>query len=207
MSVIRIDRFQSTPLITDPFEHCVVRDFVAGADLERIEADFPQIDDGGSYPLDVLTYGPAFQELVDDLLSDQMREAFSEQFGIDLTGRPATLTIRGRARPRDGKIHLDSKTKMITVLLYLNRNWSSDGGCLRLLRSPDNIEDVISEIPPEAGTLVAFRCRENAWHGHKPFDGVRRSMQLNWVVDESAAGRSDRRHRLSSWWKRLRKAG
>ncbi|MFN8453038.1 MAG: 2OG-Fe(II) oxygenase, partial [Anaerolineae bacterium] len=79
--------------------------------------------------------------------------------------------------------------------------------CLRLLRSPDDIEDVIAEIPPESGTLVAFRCRENAWHGHKPFDGIRRSVQLNWVVDEAAAKRSERRHGWSSLLKRLRIAG
>lgn len=207
MTVLDLDKLRRTPLVKQPFEYCVVSDFIDAAALDRIERDFPQIDQGGSFPLSALQYGPGFQALVDALLDPQTRDVFAQYFGIDLSERPPTLTVRGRSRPKDGQIHIDSKTKLITVLIYLNRRWSSDGGRLRLLRSPEDIEDVIVEIPPESGTLVAFRCRENAWHGHKPFDGVRRSIQLNWVVDESAATRSDRRHRWSSLLKRLRLAG
>lgn len=207
MSVLRIEELRKTPLVRNPFEYCIVPNFLDAAAIERIERDFPPIDKGGSFPLSSLTYGPGFQDLVDALLSSDLRDVFAEYFGIDLTDRPPTLTVRGRARTKDGQIHIDSKTKLITVLIYLNRGWQSNGGNLRLLRSPDDIEDVIAEVPAEAGTLVAFRCRENAWHGHKPFDGVRRSIQLNWVVDESAAHRSERRHKWSSLLKRLRLAG
>jgi SM-20-related protein len=207
MSILRIDELRKTPLVRNPFEYCVVPNFIETPALERIERDFPQIDKGGSFPLSSLTYGPGFSELVDSLLKPELRDAFAGYFGIDLTDRPPTLTVRGRARTKDGQIHIDSKTKLITVLIYLNRNWQAAGGNLRLLRSPDDIEDVVAEVPAEAGTLVAFRCRENAWHGHKPFDGVRRSIQLNWVVDEAAAHRSERRHKWSSLLKRLRLAG
>lgn len=204
MSVLDLNKLRRTELAKDPFEYCVVSDFVDAAALDRAERDFPQIEQGGSFPLASLSYGPGFQELVDALLDAQTRTAFGEYFGIDLANRPPTLTVRGRARSKDGQIHIDSKTKLITVLIYFNRRWGNAGGCLRLLRSPDDIEDVIVEIPPESGTLVAFRCRDNAWHGHKPFDGVRRSIQLNWVVDETAAKRSERRHGWSSLLKRLR---
>lgn len=207
MSVLDLSKLRRTPLATEPFEYCVVSDFIDAGALDRIERDFPAIDQGGSFPLSSLQYGAGFQELVDELLKPETRDAFGQYFGIDLSDRPPTLTVRGRARPKDGQIHIDSKTKLITVLIYFNRRWGSNGGCLRLLRSPDDIEDVIAEIPPESGTLVAFRCRENAWHGHKPFDGVRRSVQLNWVVDESAARRSERRHGWSSLLKRLRLTG
>jgi hypothetical protein len=207
MSILKIDRLRQTPLVSNPFEYCIVSNFVDAEALDRIERDFPQIDQGGSFPLSSLTYGPGFQELVDVLLSPELRTVFSDYFGIDLTDRPPTLTVRGRARTKDGQIRIDSKTKLITVLIYFNRNWQAAGGNLRLLRSSHDIEDVIAEVPAESGTLVAFRCRENAWHGHKPFDGVRRSIQLNWVVDESAASRSERRHRWSSLLKRLRLAG
>ena len=84
----------------------------------------------------------------------ETRSAFGEYFGIDLANRPPTLTVRGRARTKDGQIHIDSKTKLITVLIYFNRRWGTAGGCLRLLRSPDDIEDVIVEVPPESGTLA-----------------------------------------------------
>jgi SM-20-related protein len=207
MPMIDLERLRRTPLATAPFEHCIVPMFVRPEAVARIEADFPRIEHGGSFPLSALASGPAFKEFTDELLSPPVRGAFAETFEIDLSNRPATLTVRGRCRPCDGKIHTDSKSKLITVLIYLNRHWESRGGCLRLLRSPDDIDDVVAEVPPEAGMLVAFRCRDNAWHGHKPFDGVRRSIQLNWVTSGSAMHWSQWRHFLSSTFKRLRLAG
>jgi hypothetical protein len=205
--MIDLERLRATPLEKEPFEYCIVPEFLSREVLDRVEADFPMIDQGGSFPLSSLTYGPGFAALVEELRSDAVRDAFGKYFGIDLAGRPPTITVRGRARGKDGQIHIDSKTKLITVLIYFNRNWNAEGGRLRLLRSPDDIEDLIVEAPPESGLMMAFRCRENAWHGHKPHDGVRRSIQLNWVVDESAANRSERRHKWSSLLKRLRLAG
>ena len=35
--------------------------------------------------------------------------------------------------------------------------WEADGGRLRLLRRPDDLNDMIAEVPPTAGTLIAFR--------------------------------------------------
>ena len=70
---------------------------------------------------------------------------------MDLADRPATLTVRGRTRPKDGQIHTDSKTKLITVLLYLNRHWDSPGGRLRLLKNEHDLEDYIAEVPPIRG--------------------------------------------------------
>lgn len=207
MPLLNIDAFRQTPLKTDPFEFCVVPHFVNLDATGRIEADFPRISNPGSFSISALQYGPVFQQLLDELRSDEMRTAFQEKFAIDLTDRPTTLTVRGRTGQRDGRIHIDSKTKLITVLVYLNRDWSSPGGNLRLLRSPDDIESVIEEVVPHSGTMVAFRCRENAWHGHKPHLGERRSIQLNWVTGHAAVRRSQIVHGISSFLKRLRKAG
>ena len=135
-------------------------------------------------------------------MSDDLRYAFAEKFEMDLTQRPATLTVRGRCRQKDGKIHTDSRSKLMTVLLYLNEHWESPGGRLRLLRSKD-ISDVITEVAPDAGTLVCFRNRQNSWHGHTCYQGVRRALQLNWVTDAAAARKSERRHERSAFWKRL----
>jgi hypothetical protein len=180
----------------------VLPGFVRADCLKRIEADFPKIEQGGSFPLASLTFGDAFGELGDELLGESVRAAFAEKFGLDLAGRPATLTVRGRCRSKDGKVHTDSRSKLITALIYLNDDWSGDGGQLRLLRS-NNIEDVIAEVPPHAGTLICFRNRENAWHGHTSYEGPRRALQLNWVVDEAAARKSERRHGLSASLKSL----
>lgn len=203
MSLLNLDAFQQASLQTEPFEYLTVPGFVKKDQIAEILADYPTIAKGGSFPLIALTYGAVFKKLCDELQGDALRQAFAEKFGMDLQDRPTTLTVRGRCRAKDGQIHTDSDTKLITVLVYLNNHWDADGGRLRLLRSSDNLDDMITEVPPEAGSMVCFRNRDNAWHGHGSFDGVRRVLQLNWVTDEAAAKQAERRHRRSAFWKKL----
>jgi Rps23 Pro-64 3,4-dihydroxylase Tpa1-like proline 4-hydroxylase len=113
------------------------------------------------------------------------------------------ITVRGHARLADGRIHTDSRTKLITVLIYMNESWEAAGGRLRLLRSPDDLEDVIAEVPPAAGTLLAFRVTPNSWHGHAPVSGPRRVIQLNWVENDGVVRRERLRHGLSARVKRI----
>jgi hypothetical protein len=160
----------------------------------------------GSFPLREVTYGPGFAKLIEELRSDEFRQAFEEKFGVDLTNRPDMITVRGRCSEKDGKIHTDSETKIITILIYMNPAWEPSGGRLRLLRSAKNLDDVILEVPPTEGTLLAFRRSNNSWHGHKPFSGPRRVIQFNWVTSEAVVRREQNRHRLSAWMKKLRGA-
>jgi len=203
MPLLDIDAFRKTPLQTEPFNHLTMAGFVRTKRIGEILTDYPRIEKGGSYPLMALEYGPVFEALCDELQGDVLRNAFAAKFEMDLAERPTTLTVRGRCRPKDGQIHTDSDTKLITVLVYLNKNWEADGGRLRLLRSGDSLDDVIAEVPSEAGSMACFRNCENAWHGHSPFDGVRRVLQLNWVTDQAAVRQSERRHRRSAFWKKL----
>ncbi len=138
--------------------------------------------------------------------SNEFRKAFEEKFNIDLTNRPDMITVRGRCSEKDGKIHTDSETKIITILIYMNSGWESAGGRLRLLCSGNNLDDVILEVPPTEGTLLAFRRSNNSWHGHKPFSGPRRAIQFNWVMSEAVVRCEQNRHRVSSWVKKLRGA-
>ena len=46
------------------------------------------------------------------------------------------VTARGVSAARDGQIHTDSRTKLITVLIYMNNAWEAKTGRLRLLRGP-----------------------------------------------------------------------
>jgi SM-20-related protein len=201
--MLDLEAFCRTPLVREPFDHCIIPRFIKPEALDRIQADYPDIKHGGSFPVGTLTYGPAFEMLTQELLGPAMRAAFADKFEMDLSGRPATLTVRGLCRAKDGKIHLDSKTKLITVLLYLNATWENPGGRLRLLRYGNNLENYFAEVPPEQGTLICFRNGPNAWHGHKSFNGQRRVLQLNWVVDQAAANASARRHGFSAWVKRM----
>lgn len=203
LTAIDLDKIRAEPVRPDPFPHFIVEDCVRHEALDAALTDFPAIDKGGSFPLAGLEYGKAFALLIEELQGDPVRAAFGEKFGLDLADRPPMITLRGMCRDKDGKIHTDSRSKIITVLLYLNRGWQSPEGRLRLLRSPDNLDDAVAEVSPEAGTLLAFLNTTNAWHGHTAYSGERRSIQLNWVTDSSVVAREQRRHRISAFFKRL----
>lgn len=195
---VDLQALADAPLMTDPFPFVLVPNFIRAAAYAGICADFPKIDKGGSFPLSSLEFGPAFAALCDELTSPEIREHFQNKLRIDLADRPATLTVRGQTVKKNGAIHIDSRSKLVTVLIYLNDGWESDGGRLRLLHSSSNLEDSFAEIPPTHGAMVAFVNTTNAWHGHKPFVGPRRSIQLNWVTNEAAASKADRRHAWSA---------
>ncbi len=203
-SPLDLAAFRAAPLTRDPFEFLVLRDFIRPEARHAIVRDFPDPPQRGSYPVEILRYGPAFAGLLAELNGAEMREAFEEKFGMDLAGRPTMTTVRAHSAARDGAIHADSATKIITVLIYMNPGWQEPGGRLRLLRSPDDLNDVIVEVPPEDGTLVAFRRRDNAYHGHTRFIGRRRVLQFNWVTEARVVRREVMRHRVSAWFKSAR---
>lgn len=207
--MIDFKRFRLAAIEHQPFEHMIVPQLVDPAAMEGIARDFPVIDQPGSFPVSELTCGPALQELLSELQGPLLRSAVEEKFEIDLTDRPTMLTLRGRARDKDGRIHTDSKTKLITVLIYMNVTWPDPGGHLRLLRSAKTLDDFFAEVQPAQANAVVFRCRDNAWHGHTPFVGERRVIQLNWVMDEAVVRREQRRHgfsaKLKRWWRSERR--
>jgi SM-20-related protein len=202
MEGLDLAAFRATPLTREPFPFLIVPHFVKTAARVAVNADYPSIDSPGSFPVSGLTYGPGFQKLLDELRGPAFQEACEEKFGIDLSGRASMITVRGRCGTRDGNIHTDAVSKIITVLIYMNPTWEQAGGCLRLLRSPTDLEDVIVEIPPIEGTLLAFRRSDNSWHGHKLFVGPRRVIQFNWVTTAGVERREVFRHRVSAWMKK-----
>jgi SM-20-related protein len=203
MAYLDFDALSKTPLKRDPYEYLVVPDFVRAEHFTEVVADYPSVPGPGSHPLSEVTVDGHFEALLDELDGPEFRKAIEAKFGIDLTARPTMFTVRGECRSTDGKIHTDSTTKLITVLLYMNEKWDKDGGRLRILRSGTDVEDYVEEVPPHGGTLLVFRRSENSWHGHLPFDGPRRAVQMNWVTDRSVVAREQGRHRLSSTIKKL----
>ena len=201
---IDLDAFQAATVAREPFAFAMVPNFIRHDALAAINADFPQVDLPGSFPLPTLQYGPAFARLIDAIQGPDFTRAVEQKLGVDLTGRPTMVTARGVSAARDGQIHTDSRTKLITVLIYMNNAWEAKTGRLRLLRGPDNLDDVIAEVPPEEGTMLIFKNEPNAWHGFHPFQGPRRVIQLNWVTDTGVVRREQFRHRVSAFFKRLR---
>ena len=206
-TALDLEAFAATPLQHEPFDYLILPGFLRPQALPAIHEDYPSVPKSGSFPVGEVKYGPAFAALVEELKGPEMRAAFEKKFDMDLTGRPVTLTVRGLCSERDGRIHTDSKTKLITVLIYMNPKWEESGGRLRLLRSASDIEDFFAEVPPEEGTMIAFRRSDNSYHGHKQFVGPRRVIQLNWVTDEGVAKRKETKHRLSALLKKVLPGG
>jgi SM-20-related protein len=194
---------RNAPLQHDPYEYLILPGFVKPDVLRLINADYPRIDHAGSYPLASLEFGVNFQALIDALESEEFRKAFEEKFQVNLSNRPTTITVRGRSDTRDGNIHCDSESKIITILLYMNPEWADSGGRLRLLRSRDDINDVAAEVPPSGGALVAFLRSDHSWHGHLQFIGERRVIQFNWVTHDASQRFNLFRHRVSASVKQL----
>ena len=176
--------------------------FLNKQDHKKIATDFPKINKGGSFPSDSVSYGQSIQSLLDSLEGDQMRNILENKFQVDLQDKPVVSTFRGYSRMKDGKLHSDSKTKIITVLLYLNKNWDKGSGLLRMLREENNIDNYITEIPASMGSMVAFKVTNNCWHGFIPYEGKRCSIQLNYLYKE-ALSQHKIRHKLSSFFKKL----
>jgi hypothetical protein len=201
--VLDLDRLRTAPLCRDPFDFIVVEDFVHRDQLLLAVSDFPKIHGHGSFPVDVLDCGPHFSRLVTALTGSALRHAVEEKFEIDLAGRPTMLTVRGKSDGKDGRIHTDSSTKIITLLLYLNLTWDRPEGRLRLLHSPTDLENYAREVAPVAGTMLAFRRSERSFHGHRAHVGERRTLQLNWVTEPAVVRRELTRHRWSARLKAL----
>ena len=202
--MLKLDTLRATPIERDPFDYVIVRNFVEREKLAEVLADYPQVPGPGSHPPAGLKISGHFKNLMDELLDGPFRKIVEEKFDIDLSGRPTMYTVRGFCRARDGKIHTDSKTKLITVLLYMNDDaWESSTGRLRILRNGDDLENFAAEVEPSGGTLLIFKRADNSWHGHHPFEGKRRAVQLNWVTEQSVVDREQGRHGLSSTIKRI----
>ena len=204
MAFLDLDAFNAAPLAREPFDYLIMPGFLKAESRQVLNGAFPRIDKPGSFPVSELRISPLFTELLEELQGPAFTQAVAAKFGIaDLAEHPTMVTVRGRCQKKDGRIHTDTASKIITVLVYMNDRWDDQSGRLRLLRSPTDLDDVITEVPPEWGTLLAFRRADNSYHGHKPFVGERRALQLNWVTDQSVVEHEQTRHRFSARLKRL----
>ena len=202
MVQLNIDLLQNADLRTNPFEYTIVPGFLPPESLDEVISSYPALK-GGSYPLDSVDVPMGVQALVDQLDGPEFEHAIEEKFDVSLAGQPKMYSLRGYCRGSDGKIHTDSKDKIITVLLYLNKDWAHDGGKLRMLRNGNSLDEYAEEVPPDNGTLLVFKRSENSWHGHGPFEGKRCSIQMNWMTSEGARGFHKLRHSISAKVKKI----
>lgn len=202
--LLDIAAIEATPVNSSPYPYFVLDRSIAEDKINDVMNDFPAITEGGSYTLDDLQTGPSFEALIEELNGPAFRQQISNKLALDLTTLPMIVTLRGISRPKDGRIHTDSKSKIATILIYFNDDWTAETGRLRVLNSND-MDDVAAEIAPNAGTLLAFRVTDNCWHGYPAYDGVRRSIQINFVADDSAVKKHHNRHGFTAKVKGLKK--
>src|SRR5665213_1843284 len=203
MSALNWARLESAKLNPDPFPYIHVSDALVSGAAARVPDEFPPVPGAGSFSLIDAKPGPVLTEIIGELESQRFRALMSRLFDVDLTEAATTVTLRGESGPRDGFIHCDSKSKILSLLLYLNEAWAGNDGQLRLLRNRSDIDAVAAEIPSVMGSLVVFRRSDNSWHGHTPYHGRRRVLQFNYVRGAQTSIVSQIRHRLSAIGKGL----
>jgi hypothetical protein len=194
---------EAARLARDPFDHVIVSQALSAQSAAAIPGEFPPIRQPGSFSLSDAPPGPWLSTVIADLASPRFRTLMERLFEIDLSGRPTIVTLRGQCGPRDGRVHVDSTTKILSLLLYLNEDWSAPDGRLRLLGPDRDLDHPAVEVPPALGTLLAFRRADNSWHGHTSYVGQRRVLQFNYLVAAKDGFTSALRHRLSAIGKRL----
>lgn len=190
----------------EPFSFVVARDQLPDAARSALAADFPRYAGAGFFPHEERDCGPSINRLIGELTSRAFADAIGTRLGLpDLGSFPTLVTICGSLNKRHGTIHTDSRSKIVTALVYLNEHWpDTSGGCFRLLNRLDDIDDlVLPEIPPLYGHLVAFRRADNSFHGHLPYEGERRVIQVAWLTSEDEKRRKTRRGRLSRLFKKM----
>lgn len=201
--VLDLDAIRRVPVQTDPYT------FIHGDGLVRpelvaaLQDSFPRIRQAGFHPADGYESSGAFADLLADLRSPEFGEALSAVFGQDFTSLPQLITVRRVSAAHEGRIHTDGDKKVMSLLLYLNDDWTSEEGRLRILRGETSFSDYAVEIPPLTGAFVAFLRSDCSWHGHTPFVGERRVVQVAWLRSQEDLERKQATHRLSGALKRL----
>jgi len=197
------DALRKATLVPEPFPYLIIDNIIRPEVLSDVVGSFPAIKKRGSFPPHAVACSGLFATLMQEMQSDELRDLIGERLGMDLANRPPMITVRGRTSEKDGEIHTDSTSKLVTVLLYLNPGWASPVGRLRLLYNNRDLVPYAAEISPEAGRCLIFKVTPNCWHGHEPFAGERRTIQLNYVSSDKVRDRELNRHRLSAFLKQL----
>jgi|KBSMisStaDraftv2_1062788.scaffolds.fasta_scaffold493521_1 hypothetical protein len=201
----RLDR-PDTVVREQPFAFLIARGQLPDAAAAELAHDFPRYPNAGFFPHETGDCGASINGLVEALTARPFADAIGARLGMPNLGEhPSLVTICRSLNLRHGTIHTDSKSKVVTALLYLNESWPDiSEGCLRFLNRIDDIDDlVVPEVRPLYGHLVAFRRADNSFHGHLPHEGERRVIQVAWLTSEEEKLRKTRRGRFARLFKKL----
>ena len=204
LTTLNVDAIRHADRSSEPYDYMLGQGFLredAVADLRR---DFPAIEKPGYLTVDEVQLGGRFKTLIDELESPELTEELSKRFGRDLHPYPRLTTIMKRSQPKYGAIHTDGPSKVMTMLVYMNDNWETgEGGRLRVLYDGEHFEPYKVEVPPVMGTVFAFLRGDQSWHGHQPFVGERKVVQIAWVTNADELARKKKRNRTAQFLKGL----
>lgn len=203
--IINYSAISDAPVNATPYPFFGIENAFMPASHEALLADFPSATTGGSLPLETMKLTGAMARLIEEIKGDQFRDVMAKKFDVDLTDKPLIITGRSFSRQKDGRVHTDSATKLMTILLYINDGWESETGRLRMLNS-DNVDDYAQEFSSSIGQLIAFKVTDNCWHGYHPYEGQRQSLQINYLVEEKYTKHHVYRHKLSAFFKKIFKS-
>ena len=195
-----------TVVRSEPFHFLIAREQLPRDSARTLYDDFPQYAGAGFFPYEAKDCGNSINQLIGDLIDPAVATAIGAKLGIENLGHYPTLVTLCRAlNKRHGTIHTDSKSKVATALLYLNASWpDTSAGCFRFLARIDNVDDVVApEVKPVYGNFVVFKRADNSFHGHLPFEGDRRVIQVAWLTSEDEKLRKTKRGKLSRLFKKL----
>jgi SM-20-related protein len=185
-----------------PYPHFLGRGIIPDDKRAALRDSFPDIHKTGFLTVEDVALAPPFDRFIKELESEAFTEVLSEKFGLNLHAYPRLTTIRKLSAAHEGRIHTDGPSKVMTVLVYLNETWSpGPEGRLRVLYSGTEFEPFACEVPPDFGMVFGFLRSDNSWHGHKPFVGERRVVQIAWIKDAAELARKKKRNAMSQFFK------
>ena len=196
----------STRVQHEPFPFVIASGQLPDAAQDDLREDFPRYSGAGFFPYAAEDCGPSVNRLVEALTARPFADALGEKLGIpNLGAYPTLVTICRALNKRHGTIHTDSKSKVATALIYLNESWpDTSDSCFRFLNRIDDIDDLAApEIKPLYGAIAAFKRADNSFHGHLPYEGERRVIQVAWLTSEEEKARKTQRGKLSRFFKKL----
>ncbi|MES1198505.1 MAG: 2OG-Fe(II) oxygenase [Pseudomonadota bacterium] len=203
-SYLNLDAIAQSKISSEPYRFFQGANFLRDEQIDPIERDFPKLKNAGFLTLQEIQPEGAFAGFMEELQAPALTAAVSEALQFDLTKRPQLITIMRLCPKRAGRVHTDGKAKLATMLTYFNRTWpAGHDGAIRVVRREDDVNDYVVEVPPLMGNVFGFLRSDSSWHGHLPFEGERKVVQLTWLESEEAVERKKRNNALAQALKSL----
>ena len=203
-TTVEPDAIRRAALSRQPYDFLLGNEMLKADAIGDLRRDFPDIEKPGYLTVDEVALKGRFKTLIEELESPELTEELSTKFGRDLHAFPRLTTIMKRSQPKYGSIHTDGPSKVMTMLVYMNDDWGSDdGGRLRVLYDGKNYEPYAVEVPPVMGTVFGFLRSDNSWHGHRPFSGERKVVQIAWVANADELERKKKRNSTAQFFKSI----